>query len=125
MRKIVFEKSFKILNFGSTGMQLMFTFSVHTGAQYTVGKLKILLKNKIFAKTASLAIINKISSRSQKNHRILVKLNRKTFFGFKLGLHYQHGSKSHHKLLYSLNRTIHLYFLDVKFQIVIICCFRL
>ena len=82
-------------------------------------------KTKIFAKTASFAIINNISPRSQKNHRILAKLSRKTFFGFKLGLHYQHGSKSHHKLLYSLNRTIHLYFLDVKFQIVIICCFRL
>ena len=50
------------------------TVSVHIGAHFTTGKPKILLKAKISAKTASLGIINNVSLRSQKNHRILVKL---------------------------------------------------
>ena len=70
--------------------------------QFAVGKPKILLKNKIFAKTASLGIINNTSSRSQKSHRILVKLRQKTFSGSKLGLNYHHGSKGHHKFSHSL-----------------------
>ena len=49
--------------------------SVHIGAQFTVGKPKILLKTKISAKSPSLGIINNVSARSQKNHRILVKLS--------------------------------------------------
>ena len=88
----MFEKSFKILNFGSNGMQLKFTVSVHIGAQFTVGKPKILLKPKISAKTASLGIINNVSPRSQKNQKILVKLSQKTFSGPKLGLYYHYGS---------------------------------
>ena len=95
------EKSFKILNFGSNGMQLMFTFSVHTGAQFTVGKPKISLKTKSTAKTASLVIINKVSPRSQKNHRIIVKFSQKILSGSKLGLDH-HGSKGHHKFSHSL-----------------------
>ena len=53
----VFEKSFKILNFGSNGMQQKFTVLVHFGAQFTAGKPKILLKPKISAKTGSLGPI--------------------------------------------------------------------
>ena len=34
----VFEKSFKILNFGSNGMQLKFTVLVHFGKQFTAEK---------------------------------------------------------------------------------------
>ena len=44
---MVFEKSFKILNFGSNGMHLMFTVLVHFGAQFTTRKLKKLLKTNI------------------------------------------------------------------------------
>ena len=33
-KKTVFKKSFKILNFGSNGMQLKFTVSVHFGTQF-------------------------------------------------------------------------------------------
>ena len=53
-------------------------------------------KTKNSTKTARLAIINNVSPRSQKNHRILVKLSRTTFSGPISGLHYHHGSKGHH-----------------------------
>ena len=77
----VFKKSLKILNFGSNGMQLNFIVSVLFGAQFTAGKPKTFLKTKISAKTTSSEIVNNISPRSQKNHRILGKLSLKTFFG--------------------------------------------
>ena len=76
--------------------------SVHIGSQFTVGKPKILLKTKTSAKSASLGIINNVSPRSQKNHRILVKLSQKTLSRPKLGLRYNHGSKGHHKFSHSL-----------------------
>ena len=79
-KSIVFGKSFKILNFGSNGIQLKFTVFVHFGDQFTNRKPKILLKPKISAKTASLGIVNNVSPRSQKNHRTLRKLSQKTFF---------------------------------------------
>ena len=91
-KNIVFGKSFKILNFGSNGMQLRFTVLVHFGAQFTDRKPKLLLKPKISAKNASLGII----PRSQKNYWILKKLSQKTFFGPKFGLNCHHGSKVHH-----------------------------
>ena len=100
--KTVFEKSFKILNFGLNGMQLKFTVLVHIGAQYTDGKPKILVKTKISAKTTFSGIINNVTPRSHKNHRIPVKLSHKAFSGPKLGLNYQHGSKGHHKSSHSL-----------------------
>ena len=50
---------------------------VHFGAPFTAEKPKILLKPKISAKNASVGISNNGSPRSQKNHRILVKLNNK------------------------------------------------
>ena len=65
-KSAVFEKSFKILNFDSNGMQLKLTVSVYTGAQFTDGKPKRLVKSKIFVKTASLGIINNVTPRSQK-----------------------------------------------------------
>ena len=47
---------------------------------------KKLLKTKISAKIKSLGLSNSVSPRSQKNHSILVKLNKKTFFWPKLNL---------------------------------------
>ena len=93
------KKYFKSLNFGSNGTYAKFTVLVHFGVQFTAGKPKILLKTKISAKTASLGIINNISPRSEKNHKILVKLSLKTFFGSKLGLNCTHGAmrKGNHR----------------------------
>ena len=54
-------------------------------------KPKLLLKHKISAKTASLRIINNISPRSQKNHRIPRK-----FSGPKCDLNCHNRSKGHH-----------------------------
>ena len=86
--KAVLEKSFKILNFSLNGRHAKFTVLFHFGVQFTAGKPKILLITKISAKTKSLGIPNSVSSTFQRNHRILVKLNKKTkhFFGPKLGL---------------------------------------
>ena len=56
----------------------------HIGAQFTVGKPKILLKTKIFAKTASLGIINNISSRSQKSQNSF-KITPKNTFWVQIG----------------------------------------
>ena len=78
--KTVFEKSFKILNFGPNGTHSKFTVLVHFGAQFSTRKPKILLKTKISAKTTPLGISNNVSPRSQKNHRILVKLSKKKNF---------------------------------------------
>ena len=44
----------------------------------SAGKSKILLKTKSSGKITSLGISNNVSPRSQKNHRILVKLIKKT-----------------------------------------------
>ena len=54
------------------------------GAQFTVGKSKILLKTKISAKMTSLGISNSDSPSSQKDYRVLIKLIKKRahFRGF-------------------------------------------
>ena len=122
----MFEKSFKILNFGSNGTHPKFTILVHFGAQFTTKKLKILLKTKISAKTTSLVISNNVNPKSHKNHIILVKLSKKTF-GPKFDLNYplelqQYTIRNSHIVYY---RTIHLYFLDAKFQLLGICCSQL
>ena len=56
IRKTVFEKSFKILNFCSNGMHPKFTVLFQFGAQFAARKPKILLKTKISAKTAPLTL---------------------------------------------------------------------
>ena len=100
----MFEKSFKILNFGLHGTHPKCTVLVHFEAQFTVVKPKILPKTKISAKTEPLGIINNVSTNSQKNHIILVKLSQKEIFGPKLGLTCPHGAvpNAHHKFSYSL-----------------------
>ena len=64
-------------------------------------KTKILLNTKISAKTTSLWIINKVSPRSNKIHRILVKSSQKTFSGSKMDLNYHQVSKNQHKVWHS------------------------
>ena len=99
-------------------MQLKFTvwFTVYCW------KTKNIAKNQIFAKIASLGIINNVSPSSHKNQRILEKLSLKTFFGPKLGLHcppWVKVSLTNSHIAY--NWTIHLYFLDVRFQLLCVC----
>ena len=53
---------------------------------------KNLLEIKMFANTAPLGISNKVSARSQKNHRNREKLSKKKNKGAKLGLNYPHGA---------------------------------
>ena len=85
-KNTVFKKSFKFLNFCVNGRHPKFTVLFHLGAQSTTGKPKILLKTKIFTKITSLGISNSVRPRSQKSHRILVKLNeRETFFWAQTG----------------------------------------
>ena len=56
-------------------MHPKFTAFIHFGTQFTPGKPKILLKTKASGKTTLLGVSHNISPRSQKNHRILEKLN--------------------------------------------------
>ena len=97
-----------------------FTVLVHLEVQFTTGKSKILLKTKISAKAVSLVISNNVSPRPQKNHIILVKLSNINIFSTQIatmGLHQSVIRSSH----IAYNKTIHLYFLDAKFQLLGIC----
>ena len=80
----VFQKSFRLFNFGSNGKHPNFTVLVHFGAQFTARKPKILLKirisTKITCRPTSLGISNNVNLRFQKNHIILVKLSKKQLF---------------------------------------------
>ena len=75
------EKSFKILKFGSNGINWKVTVLVHFGDPFTAGQPKILLKTKISVKPTSVGISNNVSPRSQKNHGIPVKLSKKKEYG--------------------------------------------
>ena len=115
----LFQKSVKILNFGSNGTYPKFTILVHFGVQFTARKAKMLLNTRISTKTSYiLRNISYVSFRSQKNHIILVKLSKTKFFwgGSKLGLNCPMVPllkviiNSH----IANNTTIHL---DAKFQL--------
>ena len=88
---------------------------------------KYCLKPKISGKTTSLGISNNISPRSKRNNIILVKLTKNKFFGPKLGINC--SLRPHQRVIrnchIAYNRTIHLYFLDTKFQLLSSCCFWL
>ena len=78
-KNIVFEKSFRILRFGSNETHPKSTALVHFGVQFIARKPKILPKTKFSAKNASLEISNNVSPRSEKsqssfeiNQKILV-----------------------------------------------------
>ena len=104
----LFQKSFKLLNFGSNGTHLKFTVLVHFGAQFTARIPKILLKTRTSAKTTyrptSLGISINVSLRSQKNHVILTKVSKKNLGGTQIRskLHPSPTSKGHHKFTLSL-----------------------
>ena len=79
------EQSFKIKCLSRNGTHPKLTVLVHFGAQFTPGKPKILPKNKIFPETESLLLPTNTSTRSQINHRILIKLIKKNpFLGQKI-----------------------------------------
>ena len=59
------------MHFGSNGWHRKFTVWVHFGAQFTTRTPKVLLKTKISSKTTSLGISHNVSSRSQKNNKML------------------------------------------------------
>ena len=88
---------------------------------------KYCLKPKISGKSTSLGISNNISPRSKRNNIILVKLTKNKFFGPKLGINC--SLRPHQRVIrnchIAYNRTIHLYFLDTKFQLLSSCCFWL
>ena len=89
-------------------MHLKFTILAHFGTYFTAGKPKILLKIKVFGKTASLGVSNNISPKSQKNHRFLAKLH---FWTQIYKLPHGAASKGYQKFSHShiaYKRTIHL-----------------
>ena len=116
------------MSFGSYRTHQTFTVLVHFGVQFTAGKPKILLTTKISAKTISLGISNNVSPRPKKNHRILIKLSESnilcTQIGFKMSP-WGHTKVSHRNSSIAYNRTIHLYFLNVKFEVLSFFCSRL
>ena len=116
----VFEKSFKSLNFESIGTHRKFTVLVHFGIQFTPGKPKILLITKFSGKTTSLAI-------SKKSHYACKIKQKQIFFGPNLGINCPLGPRQRiiRNSDIAYDRTIHLYFLHAKFQLLSICCSQL
>ena len=104
-----------------------FLVLVHFGAQFTAGKLKILLKTKISGKPTFLGISNSISPTSQKKSHISSKINQKQMFWTQIWYKLQSKamSKGYQNSHIAYNRTIYIYFLDAKFQLLGICCSRL
>ena len=79
----VYKQSFKIKCLRQNKMYPKLKVLVHFWAQFTPGKPKILPKTRIFPETTSLWLSNNTSTRSQINHRILIKLIKKIHFGGK------------------------------------------
>ena len=111
-----------------------FTVLVYFGTDFTARKTKILLKTTIFAKTTFLEISNNVSQRSQKNQRVLVPLSRKKKQKKLSGGEGAGGGGGERRLGVNClisnshtvyNRTIHLYILNARFQLLGICHFRL
>ena len=85
-KETVLKIFFKTLNV-SLKIHRKFIVLFYFEAQFTTEKPKLLLKTKISAKTTSLGKSNSVRPRSQKNHRILVKLKKKkTSLGPNMGL---------------------------------------
>ena len=76
--KAVSKKSFKIQGLSGNEMYPKLKVLVHFWAQFIPGKPKILPKASIFPETISLWLLNNTSTRFQINHRILIKLIKKT-----------------------------------------------
>ena len=82
--KTVYKQSFKIKCLSGNGTYPKLKVWVHLWAQFIPGKPKIFPKTKIFPETTSLWLSNNTSTRSQINHRILVKLIKKFILGAKM-----------------------------------------
>ena len=83
-KKAVSKQSFKIKCLCGNGTYPKLKVWVHFWAQFIPGKSKILPKTRIFPKTTSLQLSNNISTRSQINQRILIKLIKKSIFRAKM-----------------------------------------
>ena len=81
--KTISKQSFKIKCLSRNGTYPKLKVLVHFAAQF---KPEIMPKTKIFPETTSLWILNNTSTRSQINHRILIKLIKKIHFWGKNGL---------------------------------------
>ena len=122
----MFEKSFKNLNFSSNGMQLKFTVLVHFRAQFTARKPKNITKTQNFCINCILRNNQQRESHVPEKSQNSWKIKPKNIFWAQIGsklLPWVEGSFKNSHIAY--NRTIHLYFLDVKFQLLGICHFRL
>ena len=82
--KTVYKQSFKIKCLSGNGTYPKLKVWIHLWAQFIPGKPKIFPKTKIFPETTSLWLSNNTSTRSQINHRILVKLIKKSILGAKM-----------------------------------------
>ena len=83
--KTISKQSFKIKCLSRNGNYTKLKVLVHFAAQFVAGKPEIMPKTKIFPETTSLWILNNTSTRSQINHRILIKLIKKIHFWGKNG----------------------------------------
>ena len=81
--KTISKQSFKIKCLSRNGTYPKLKVLVHFAVQF---KPEIMPKTKIFPETTSLWILNNTSTRSQINHRILIKLIKKNHFRGKNGL---------------------------------------
>ena len=82
-KKTVSKQSFKFKCLSRNGTYPKLKVLVHFWTQFIPGKPKILSKTRIFPETASLRVLNNTSTRSQINHRILIKLFKKIHFWYK------------------------------------------
>ena len=80
------KQSFKIKCLSRNGTYPKLKVLVHFWVQFISGKPKILPKTRIFPESKSLWLLNNTSTRFQINHRILIKLIKKTNFWSKNGL---------------------------------------
>ena len=85
-KKTVSKQSFKIMCLSRNGTYPKLKVLVHLWAQFTPEKPKTLPKTRIFPETTSLWLSNNAGTRSKINHRILIKLIKKIYFGGKNGL---------------------------------------
>ena len=82
--KTVSKQSFKIKCLSRNGTYPELKVLVHFWAKFIPGKPKILPKTRIFQTTFNILwLLNSTSTRSQINHRILIKLIKKIHFGGK------------------------------------------
>ena len=102
----LFQKSVKILNFGSNGTYPKFTILVHFGVQFTARKAKMLLNTRISTKTSYILRnikLCKFQVPEKSHYSCKVKQNKIFLGGEQIGSKLPHGptSKGHHKFSHS------------------------